>query len=221
MPHVWPYIVLTLVTTTAACVASAGQAVAPGTTSAPAPAPFADQLTGDWGGLRTWMAEHGVTLEIESLHFSQGLLAGTGRHTFAYGGRLDAFLQGDTGALGLWPGGILRTHLEYRYGELSPTLGGVALPTNVGVTLPAGTAWAVTSIHLAQRFGERAAPAGQDQHGRPATGRSLFRGGWHQPLPAPRLRRAAHRPDTRSHHGGHSERQDCPPHLDCDGLRSA
>jgi len=63
----------------------------------------------------------------------------------------------DTRKLGLWEGGVLRTHTEYRYGDLNPNLGGTLLATNSALILPTGKheEVVVTSIHLAQRFGDR------------------------------------------------------------------
>jgi carbohydrate-selective porin OprB len=35
------------------------------TAHADTPAPFSDRLTGDWGGARSTLAEHGVTMDLE------------------------------------------------------------------------------------------------------------------------------------------------------------
>lgn len=120
--------------------------------------PFSDRLTGDWNGLRTRLADRGIRADIDSTHYYQGPLSGSGSGEFDYGGRIDVLLDFDTAKLGLWEGGVLRTHAEYRYGDLSANLGGVLVATNTGRLLPTGEddAWVVTSIHLAQRIGERA-----------------------------------------------------------------
>lgn len=120
--------------------------------------PFPDRLTGDWNGLRTRLADRGIRVDIDSTHYYQGLLSGSGGNEFDYGGRIDVLLDFDAGKLGLWEGGVLRTHTEYRYGDLSANLGGVLVATNTGRLLPTGEddEWVVTSIHLAQRIGERA-----------------------------------------------------------------
>jgi porin len=80
-----------------------------------------------------------------------------GDDDFEYAGRLDALVDFDTRKLGLWEGGVLRTHTEYRYGDLNPNLGGTLLATNSALILPTGKheEVVVTSIHLAQRFGDR------------------------------------------------------------------
>lgn len=125
--------------------------------AAQAQTPFDDRLSGDWGGVRSNLADHGVTFELESASYYQGLLSGSGDDDFEYAGRLDALLDFDIGKLGLWEGGLLRTHTEYRYGDLNSNLGGTLLATNSGLILPTGKheEVVVTSIHLAQRFGDR------------------------------------------------------------------
>ena len=117
---------------------------------------FTDRLSGDWGGVRTTVADHGITLDFDWTNYYQGLLAGEGSNEWEYAGRLDALLNFDTGKLGLWEGGMLRTHTEYRYGDLSSSLGGALIATNSGLVLPVGRheEVIVTSFHLAQRFGE-------------------------------------------------------------------
>jgi porin len=116
------------------------------------------QLTGDWGGARSLLQKKGVTFNLEWTQFYQGLGAGTGPKSFDYGGRLDAFLHLDTGKLGLWKGGGLHTHLEYRYGTLPAFRGGTLLPVNTGALLPLGSADTVvaSSLYLTQQFGDRA-----------------------------------------------------------------
>ncbi|HEY0938548.1 MAG TPA: carbohydrate porin [Steroidobacter sp.] len=118
---------------------------------------FSDRLTGDWGGARARLYQRGMTVDLESAHYYQGLLSGSGDDDFDYAGRLDAFVNFDTGKLGLWKGGLLRTHTEYRYGDLSSNLGGTLIATNASLLLPTGAheEVIVTSIHLAQRLGDR------------------------------------------------------------------
>ena len=60
--------------------------------TAPAPPPGwleRDTLTGDWGGGRTWLKEHGITIKPRLTQFYQGLTAGAGDHGFEYGGKAD------------------------------------------------------------------------------------------------------------------------------------
>ena len=112
---------------------------------------------GDWGGFRSTLAAHGIGFDLESTHFYQGMFSGTGRDDFDYGGRLDAFFNADTGKLGLWDGGGLRTHLEYRYGGLGGFRGGALWPTHTGGVLPLSAADEIvaSSLYLTQKFGDR------------------------------------------------------------------
>jgi porin len=115
------------------------------------------QLTGDWGGVRSKLQKKGVTFNFEWTQFYQGLAAGTGSKTFDYGGRLDALIDLDTGKLGLWKGGGLHTHLEYRYGYLPAFRGGALWPVNTGEILPLGSKDTVvaSSLYLSHQFGDR------------------------------------------------------------------
>jgi len=117
-----------------------------------------DTLTGDWGGVRSQLKQYGLTFDLVFTQFYQGLVSGNGPHTFEYGGRVDGFMKLDTGALGLWKGGGLTTHLEYRYGDLHGALGGAFFPTNSGMNFPTDShdTLVATSLYLSQRFGERA-----------------------------------------------------------------
>lgn len=118
---------------------------------------FSDRLTGDWGGARATLAERGINVDLDSTLFYQGLVSGEGEKDFEYAGRVDALVDFDTGKLGLWDGGVIRTHTEYRYGDLNPNLGGTLLATNAGLILPSGEHEEVvlTSLHLAQRLGDQ------------------------------------------------------------------
>jgi porin len=125
----------------------------------PAPAnPFADRLTGDWGGARTRLAKTGVTVDLDWTNYYQGMFSGTGNKDFEYGGRYDAFVTFDTTRLGWWKGGFIRTHTEGFYGDLSANLGGTVLPTNLGMRLPnpgKRDRAEITSLHLVQRINDR------------------------------------------------------------------
>lgn len=102
------------------------------------------------------LADHGIGWRLDSTHYYQGLVSGTGSRDWDYGGRLDGYLNLDTGKLGLWSGGLVRVHGEYFYGPLDANLGGVGVPSNLGVRLPnPGTPEdpAITSLHLVQQLG--------------------------------------------------------------------
>ena len=103
-------------------------------------------LTGDWGGLRTRLAEKGITLDVALIGVVQGV---------ADGGREDALLppnrrddvealgflgllfQVDTEKAGLWPGGFLALRVEGRVGDSVLQQSGTIVPVNTLAILPA------------------------------------------------------------------------------------
>jgi porin len=122
-----------------------------------ADAPFAGTLSGDWGGARSIMAAHGVTVDVMQTNYYQGLMSGTGDKRWDYGGRADAYLGIDTGKAGAWQGGLFKLHAEYFFGDLAPNLGGVVAPSNLGVRLPNPGDYnelVLTNISLAQKLGD-------------------------------------------------------------------
>jgi len=58
-------------------------------------------LTGDWGGLRSQLADSGVTFDLYFTQFLQGAVTSSGSREFNYGGRFDALINFDTEKLGL------------------------------------------------------------------------------------------------------------------------
>lgn len=128
----------------------------PVTPPAPAVDPFAGKLTGDWGGARSSLLARGISLDLEYTEFYQGMLSGGGNNDWDFAGRVDAFLNINTEKLGLWEGGGIRTHAEYRYGSLSSSRGGALWPVNTGVLLPIGDGDEIvaSSIYLTQSLGD-------------------------------------------------------------------
>ena len=55
-------------------------------TEAPSNGLVRDTLTGDWGGGRTWLQEHGVTVEPRLSQFYQGINADDGDDGYYYDG---------------------------------------------------------------------------------------------------------------------------------------
>ncbi len=113
-------------------------------------------LTGDWGGSRSQLQENGVTLGLESTTFYQGGLDGDGRKHFDASNRVDGFITIDTGKIGLWQGGGLNAHLEYRGDNMQNFRGGAILPVNGGTMLPmnSGNELQATSLYLSQLLGD-------------------------------------------------------------------
>ncbi|MBN1488665.1 MAG: carbohydrate porin [Phycisphaerae bacterium] len=131
----------------------------PVATSQPAPPPFfrldysgdllhRPALTGDWGGVRSQLAEKGISFNVETLNYTQGNAHG-GRSTnnaFRYGGSADYILQLDTGRMGLWPGGYFKIRGETRWGEgITEQVGAIA-PPHFDAILPALEPNGVTTL---------------------------------------------------------------------------
>ena len=115
------------------------------------------RLTGDWWGARSYLADHGVTLDLEYTSSYQSLAGGTKDKDSGYGGKVDAFFNLDSGKLGLWEGGGLRTHVEYRHGDAWANLGNTIFATNTAQLWPVDTPEQIvaTSLYLTQKLGER------------------------------------------------------------------
>lgn len=133
-------------------------------------------LTGDWGGLRSQLADNGVTFDFYFSQFLQGAAVSSGPQEFNYGGRFDALIN-----LGLWEGGSFNTHLELRYGDIPrlPLAQGVLWPVNTGTALPLGDSGnlVASSLYLSQRLGDVSLLIGKIDV-IDLLSRDLFFGGW-------------------------------------------
>lgn len=76
-----------------------------------------EKLTGNWGGARTRLADHGIT--VDGLYLGQVFtnLNGGYREGTEYNGLFDLTLDFNTEKLGLWPGGMMRALLENTHGN--------------------------------------------------------------------------------------------------------
>jgi porin len=96
-------------------------------------------LTGDWGGLRSKLADRGVQFESNLTQIYQGVASGGTNRTGRYSGSLDMVLKLDFHKLGLWPGGFMFAEAQVPYGNtVNPYSGGI-LPVNtlLSITAPA------------------------------------------------------------------------------------
>lgn len=93
-------------------------------------------LTGDWGGLRNYLAKKGVTFDINMTMTEQGVVRGGKNSGWEYGGRGDVLLDVDTGKLGLWPGGYLRIEAEGNFGNGVNGSTGALMPVNMNQLFP-------------------------------------------------------------------------------------
>ena len=138
------------------------------------------KLTGDWGGARSRLERKGVTLDAELTQFYQGLVSGTRPGNFDYSGRLDALLTLDTGKLGLWKGGGLHSHLEYRFGDDTAAWGGSFFINNTAIDVPSveGNTLEATSLYLSQQVGDRTSLLIGKINVLDLLAKDLFFGGW-------------------------------------------
>ena len=111
-----------------------------------------DKLSGDWGGLRTDLAEHGIQLDVRLTQFYQGVASGGKNTNFEYGGKFDYILKLDGKKLGLWPGFFVTMHAETQFGHtIIGDAGGFSLPnTSMLYPLPDQHKTAITGLLFEQ-----------------------------------------------------------------------
>ncbi len=93
-------------------------------------------MLGDWGGLRSCLAEHGVVADIRATQFYQGVTSGGNNETFRYGGKLDYNLTFLGEPLGLNEGFTLLLHAETRFGEATLRDAVGLAPSNANMLMP-------------------------------------------------------------------------------------
>jgi porin len=96
-----------------------------------------DELSGDWGGLRTKLGDHGIKAQFKFSQFGQGVASGGLRKNGTYGGKADYIVDVDlTKLVGLWPGLFFNVHAATQYGESSLIDAGPSLLPNTAMLLP-------------------------------------------------------------------------------------
>lgn len=126
-------------------------------------APCPDHLFGDWGGLRSTLADHGVTVNLDGNYSLQNVADGGVRRGHDYGNVYSTNLgiAVDTGKAGLWPGGHLTTRVEGRVGESVLPRAGTTSPVNNDALLPLTPGpledggWGLTELTYAQFLSEK------------------------------------------------------------------
>jgi hypothetical protein len=139
-----------------------GEAGVSSSSTASQPAPFGGpwnsrpKLTGDWGGLREQLRDHGFTFDISATTYYQGIASGGLKDTFRFGGRNDYLLNVDGQKAGLWEGLGINLHGETVYGDSVNLLTGAVAPVNIGRSLPVpvGTVSALTAVKFTQALSE-------------------------------------------------------------------
>ncbi len=110
------------------------------------------KMTGDWGGARTTLAEHGIELDLRLTQSYQGVASGGKNTNFAYGGKLDYILNIDGKKLGLWEGFFVTMHAETQFGDsILGDAGAFSLPNTVMLwPLPNQHETAITGLLVEQ-----------------------------------------------------------------------
>ena len=143
-----------------------------------------DTLTGDWGGMRSTLKEHGISVDFSATGYYAGLFSGgVADNDFDFGGRADGFINFDFGKMGLWQGGGFHVHLESRFGSAAersvPRSGGI-WPPNTGVVLPLGAPERVvaSSLYFTQAIGDDISLIAGKINAVDLLARDPFFGGW-------------------------------------------
>lgn len=97
------------------------------------------QLSGDWGGVRTDLARHGLFFDLYSTSAHQDVESGGLKTGSAFIQNTQLSINIDTGRAGLWSGGLFHVTLESRYGSSSPQESfsvGSTVPQYTGLAYP-------------------------------------------------------------------------------------
>lgn len=113
-------------------------------------------LTGDWFGARSLLRDRGITFDVLTTQYYQGVAGGGLDQRFKYGGRNDYFITLDGEKLGLWQGLSLKLHGETRYGESANFLTGALSPVNEYLLIPGsqGVVSGLTAFEFDQYLSE-------------------------------------------------------------------
>lgn len=114
------------------------------------------QLTGDWHGYRSCLAESGIAVEGAFTQFYQGPASGGNEQVFRYGDKLDLMVNMDMGKLGFCEGGQLQIHaVDWQLGQNAIVDATGLAPVNTAMLLPkvGEPAFAMTSIQYTQALG--------------------------------------------------------------------
>jgi len=96
------------------------------------------KMTGDWGGVRTDLADIGITFDMDITQIVQGNAHGgrTTKNAFRYSGTADLTLTLDTTKLGLWKGGTIVLNAEPRWANGINSKVGSLSPANLDAIKP-------------------------------------------------------------------------------------
>ncbi len=113
-------------------------------------------LTGDWGGLRSKMAEHGVQFEADLLQTFQDVTTGGTNQTGRYGGVYSMALKLDIHKAGLWPGAFLYVRAQAPFANTVNPYSGGLMAVNIapGLLLPATNELVLPHFYFTQFLSE-------------------------------------------------------------------
>ena len=97
-----------------------------------------DKLTGDWGGLRTDLTDHGIDIDLRLSQYGQWVTSGGVDTNGEYGGTMDYRVNVDTNKLfGSWKGFSVNMHARTRFGQDVNAAAGNLVIQNTGMMMPA------------------------------------------------------------------------------------
>ena len=113
-------------------------------------------LLGDMCGARDALAAKGITINVDTYQFYQGVATGGIHDVFQYSGRNDYFVNIDGEKAGLWKGFFITLHGETRYGDTVNLDTGAILPVNTAELFPkaTGSETALTGVKFTQALSE-------------------------------------------------------------------
>ncbi|MHC5108937.1 MAG: carbohydrate porin [Planctomycetota bacterium] len=122
---------------------------------------WSDKLTGDWGGVRSDLKDHGVQLDIRVIQYFQGVASGGSNTSFKYGGNLAISLTLDGHKAGLWEGFFVNVKAESQFGNsINADAGALSLPnTTMLYPLPGYRDMAITQAIFIQALSKNFALA--------------------------------------------------------------
>jgi porin len=106
-----------------------------------------DLFTDDWGGMRTYLHDHGIDIDLRLSQYGQGVASGGVNQNGEYGGSMDYRVNADLEKLfGLWKGLSFNMHARTRFGkDVNADAGALVLP-NAGLMLPLPGDYSGTNI---------------------------------------------------------------------------
>jgi len=113
-----------------------------------------EEMTGDWGGIRSRWKEKGVGLEFKLTQFFQGVASGGIRQDSEYNGKFQTAFKFDLGKLAGWQFWYVDFRTETRFG--GPVLGGTGTISivNTAAIIPGadGTVFSITALNFTKLF---------------------------------------------------------------------